>query len=271
MVNAAARDSGETASHAATFSDLENRFLESLPRSRKRCQQNITLGIITKPQGGQHGTMSAWPFRTIIILALALCAQIVHAFVGPPIILPDNPIAGQTLSVSVRSGDCDGFLSDEPAAVIRMGNTVRVVLEGVHEEGLFHCNLAVGTSVFSIGSFEAGSYTFQIDWHYVPFGGTDVTETLGTLQIVIAGAPVVPLPAVGPLAALVAALALVIAAAFRLRRGHPGLVALPRVLCRHTDRGSPARRGRCASRTFSLDAFRANYSPVIGFSPEGDR
>ena len=175
MVNAAARDSGETASHAATFSDLENRFLESLPRSRKRCQQNITLGIITKPQGGQHGTMSAWPFRTIIILALALCAQIVHAFVGPPIILPDNPIAGQTLSVSVRSGDCDGFLSDEPAAVIRMGNTVRVVLEGVHGA----CFIATGCRYQRVFHrfLRGGSYTFQIDWHYVPFGGTDVTET----------------------------------------------------------------------------------------------
>ncbi|HET9032136.1 MAG TPA: hypothetical protein VFN25_04435 [Dokdonella sp.] len=166
-------------------------------------------------------------FKSLAALMLALCAQIAHAFVDPPVILPADPVAGQALSVSVRSGVCDGFLSNEPAQVIRTGNTVRIVLEGVHEEDPFHCNLPVGTSVFSIGSFDAGSYTFQIDWHYVPFGGTSTTETLTTLQVVVAGVPNVPLPAIGPMAALAAALALFSAAAFRLRRRHVSLIVMP--------------------------------------------
>ena len=182
-------------------------------------------------------------FKSLAVFMLALCTQVTHAFVDPPVILPADPIAGQAMYVSVRSGVCDGFLSDEPAQVIRTGNTVRVLLEGVHELDPLHCNLPEYTNVYPVGSFEAGSYTFQIDRHYVPFGGSSVTETLRTLQIVIAGVPAVPLPAIGTLAVIATVFALLAAAAFRLRRRHPGLLALPllALLPLHSDAQEPNR------------------------------
>lgn len=166
-------------------------------------------------------------FKGVAAFIFALYVQIAHGFVDPPVILPVDPVAGQALSVSVRSGICDGFFSNEPAQVIRTGNSVRVVLEGVHEEDPLHCIMPDYTSVYPIGSFEAGSYTFQIDRHYVPFGGTSTTETLRTLQVVVAGTPNVPLPAIGPMAALAVVLALFFAAAFRLRRHHVSLIVMP--------------------------------------------
>ena len=44
---------------------------------------------------------------SLLVVALALCAQRASAFLDPPYVTPANPTAGELMSVNIYGGECD--------------------------------------------------------------------------------------------------------------------------------------------------------------------
>lgn len=141
--------------------------------------------------------------RNRIVLALMVLfyslTQTAHAFLGPPYITPDHPVAGETISVNIYEGECDGIVGGIPGypQITQEGSAIRVLFYSVHYQDPELCFLPVGTATFPISNYLAGSYTLQVDRWYFDVGGNPVVETLGILPFTVAGAaaPSVPAPA----------------------------------------------------------------------------
>jgi len=131
-------------------------------------------------------------------LALSLFAQSACAFLDPPYITPEHPLAGDTISVNIYGGICDaiGSVPGYPQ-ITQDGNAIRILLLSVHYDSPKLCFWPVGTATDPIGAYPAGSYTLQVDRIYSDVGGNPIVETLGILPFTVAGAatPAVPVPA----------------------------------------------------------------------------
>lgn len=146
--------------------------------------------------------------------SLLLASPLARAFVGPPSLVPPNPVAGQLVSVAVTAGVCDDFTAD-PTTITRSGNNIHIILPSVSSFDPDFCFYPVGTAVYPVGSFPDGSYTLQVDRTYPWFNGY-VIQPLGTLTFTVAPAASVPL--LGVAGSILLGLVLVIAA-FLARRG----------------------------------------------------
>ena len=163
-------------------------------------------------------------FKSRIALMLALlCAftsQSAQAFFDPPYITPAAPVAGDTVSVNIREGQCDGILSATGyPQITREGNAIRILFWGVRYFNPELCTLPIGTETDPIGLFPPGSYTLQVDLTYFGPTGILVTDTIGTASFAVGGgtAPAVSAPVNGLAALLLLVLVLVGLAAWRLR------------------------------------------------------
>jgi hypothetical protein len=140
--------------------------------------------------------------RNRIALALMFLfyslAQAAHAFLGPPYITPEHPVAGETISVNIYEGECDGIVGGIPGypQVTQEGSAIRALFYSVHYQDPELCFLPVGTATFPISNYLAGSYTLQVDRWYFDGGGNPVVETLGILPFTVTGgdAPTVSVP-----------------------------------------------------------------------------
>ncbi len=71
----------------------------------------------------------------ILALSLALLSSTAQAFWDPPFFTPASPSAGETVSINIRTGICDAiFNRDSFPRITQVGNTIHVVVYGVHWE-----------------------------------------------------------------------------------------------------------------------------------------
>jgi len=111
--------------------------------------------------------------RSLLVLALALCAQRAWAFLDPPYITPEIPISGQPISINIYGGFCDAIVGLEGyPQITQQGNNIRIIFFSVHYEDPEFCNLGVGTATTLIGSYPVGDYTLQVERRYIGFGGS---------------------------------------------------------------------------------------------------
>jgi len=132
-----------------------------------------------------------------LMLLFSSLAQTAHAFLDPPYITPEHPVAGETISVNIYGGICDAILTGAvPPEITQEGNAIRVTFYSVHYEDAELCFLPEGTYTNPVGGYSAGSYTLQVDRWYFDGGGNPVVETLGMLPFTVTGgtAPAVPVP-----------------------------------------------------------------------------
>lgn len=113
------------------------------------------------------------------------------AFIGPPSLVPPNPIAGQLVSVAVESGVCDAFTTD-PTTITRSGNSITIILPSVFAFDPEFCFFPIGTAVFPVATLETGAYTLQVDRTYLGGNGY-IIESIGTLAFTVAPPPSVPM------------------------------------------------------------------------------
>ncbi|HET8898910.1 MAG TPA: hypothetical protein VFN09_09100, partial [Rhodanobacteraceae bacterium] len=133
----------------------------------------------------------------VLALGLILCASAALAFIDPPTLAPANPVAGQTVSVSIRAGGCDFFIERAGyPQITQTGQSIRIVLASIHATSSQFCIPQPSTLVTPVGAYPAGSYTLQVDRVYADDQGQDVVETIATLPFVVgmtaAGATSVP-------------------------------------------------------------------------------
>ncbi|MDN5924730.1 MAG: hypothetical protein L0H70_06995 [Xanthomonadales bacterium] len=144
------------------------------------------------------------------------------AFVDSPVLVPQNPVAGQTVSVSIRVGTCDVFVA-KPGypQITRNGSAIRILFASAHATSIDWCIFPTGTLITPIGKFPSGNYTLQVDRTYQDFLGNDVVETLGTLGYTVAAAQPVKIPTLDVYGFALLLFGVLIMAAFALHRHRP--------------------------------------------------
>lgn len=129
-------------------------------------------------------------------------------FVDPPILIPQNPVAGEAVTVSIRNGECDGFVS-APPLIAQTGNAIHMRLESVHYGDFVLCNVPTTTSSFRLPALPAGDYTLYVARFYETPASKIVNETLGNYEFSVRGpTSIVALPFVGITSSLLMALGL---------------------------------------------------------------
>jgi len=134
-----------------------------------------------------------------LMLLLTSFAQTAHAFLDPPYITPEHPVAGETISVNIYGGICDAIVGAPGyPQITQEGNAIRILLLSVSYSSPELCFWTIGTATVPVGAYPVGSYTLQVDRTYSDGGGNTIVETLGLLPFTVAGvaAPVVPVPAI---------------------------------------------------------------------------
>lgn len=141
-----------------------------------------------------------WLCAAMVIATLVPSAS--SAFVDPPVLVPEHPVDGETVSISIRAGVCDGFI-EKPGypQVTRNGSSIRVLLASTHSSGGTWCNLPTGEYEFVVGTFNPGNYVLQVDRFYQDIVGGTVIETLGVLSFSVTGTgtSATPVPLLGPI------------------------------------------------------------------------
>lgn len=150
---------------------------------------------------------------------LVLFAQSTFAFFDPPWITPKNPIDGETVSVNIRGGICDGIVQEAGYPQITQdGNAIHLVEYGHHyEEGSDLCIFPPGTLVEPIGQYPAGNYTLTVDmvYRHPVFGPTILN--IGVVSFAVTAPPEsTPVPAITAFGAVALGTLLVTAAVWRL-------------------------------------------------------
>lgn len=167
--------------------------------------------------------------RRVVLLGCLLLmafAPAALAFIDPPVLVPDHPVAGEPVSVSMRAGVCDDLV-EKPGypKITRTGSSIHVLIASVHAASADWCiYYPVATAVIQVGTFPSGNYTMKVDRTYENFFGEEVVETLGTIEFSVAPVQPVMVPTVGlyGIAAMLAGL-LVLGALF-LRRYRAGSI-----------------------------------------------
>jgi len=129
----------------------------------------------------------------ILALLLALSAEPAWAFFDPPYIAPAQPAAGQPVSLNIYGGVCDAIvgLPGYPQ-ITQQGNSIRILLFGVHYGDPEFCNLGAGTATIPIGSYPPGAYILQVDFRYMDAGGSFVVDTLGIVPFNVTSTAAAP-------------------------------------------------------------------------------
>lgn len=157
----------------------------------------------------------------LVLVFVVLFAQSAQAFFDPPWITPENPIAGEAVSVNIHGGYCDIFLEEVGfPRITQEGNEVRIIIYGAHyEPGSELCVFPDWTGARQIGTFPTGNYTLTVDLAYEhPVFGPSILN-IGVVPFSVAAPPEpVSVPTFGLLGAAILLLGLVVFGAFRTRR-----------------------------------------------------
>jgi hypothetical protein len=159
----------------------------------------------------------------LFVLLVTFCARSAQASFDPPWIAPANPLAGETVSVEIRGGTCDAIL-EEPGypQIVQAGNSIRIVLYGVHYAFEDFCIFPIGTATFPVAGFPEGTYTLQVDFAYDDYLLGPTIMNLGVVPFTVTAAPsavATPAPTLSPVALFVLTLALALTAWFgQMRR-----------------------------------------------------
>lgn len=178
--------------------------------------------------------------RGIALLAMAwfvLFAQSAQAFFDPSWITPENPIAGQTVSVNIRGGICDAIFGEEGyPKITQEGNAIRIRWFGQHwPEGSGDlCYFPVGTLTYPLSAYPPGSYTLTVELAYIDYFDGPSILTIGVVPFTIAEPPPpVSLPTLGALGMFALVVVLLVLSFRSLLARRVGMAARhPQLRCR---------------------------------------
>ena len=154
-----------------------------------------------------------------MIAAGLVVATDAQAFVDPPILMPEHAIPGETVSVHLSYGECDGIIEwDGYPQITHTAGGVRLVVYMHHIPDIDWCVFPPLTRTIAIGEFPPGTYSVQVDRSYHDEINGFVTENLALLPFVIFGDQVpVPLSTDGAVSLGVLLLGLLLLAGIALR------------------------------------------------------
>jgi hypothetical protein len=125
---------------------------------------------------------------TSVALACIVFGRTAYGFLDPPYLTPALPAAGDTVSVNIHDGICDGIIGIPGyPQVTQNGSSIRILLWSASYTDPILCNIPEGTGTYVVGSYPPGSYTLQVDREYFGDLGEILTETLGVIPFTVAG------------------------------------------------------------------------------------
>jgi hypothetical protein len=134
-----------------------------------------------------------------LALPFLLFANSAAAFIDPPYLTPEQPTAGDIITLNIRAGVCDGIGSGHGYPRINQeGTHIRIVVWSVTYHDSELCFLPIFTNTIAVGAYPAGSYTLQVDRDYFDGGGDLRTESLDTIPFTVLGNGGVPEPVAAP-------------------------------------------------------------------------
>ena len=140
--------------------------------------------------------MSKTVLTLVSVVVLSLTVRSAGAFIDPPYLSPEHPVAGEVVSVKIRSGMCDAILAGVvPPHVSQDGNAIRILLWSVSYHDSELCYITPETGAYEVGAFPSGSYTLQVDRFYGNILGETIYETLGVIPFTVTGGTLLPEPA----------------------------------------------------------------------------
>jgi hypothetical protein len=129
----------------------------------------------------------------LALVFLALFASRAHAFFDLPSITPEDPVAGETISIHIHGGECDAIFGEEGyPQITRQGNAIRMRWFGQHYpegSGDLLCAFPIGTLVAPVGAYPTGDYTLTIELAYDDFLEGPSILTIGTVPFTVAAMP----------------------------------------------------------------------------------
>ncbi len=158
---------------------------------------------------------------TVLWAFLLLLAQgRAFGFVDQIAFSPTNPHAGQPITISFRSGVCDGVDTPVVWELQGSGSVRDLVVNGVAFQEPLFCNSAIGTTAIVIGTLPPGAYEIHIKIRDPNDGlGGILSPSFGSAQFVVG--PTLAIPGLGRLGqALI--VALILALTVWLRNGRFG-------------------------------------------------
>ena len=132
----------------------------------------------------------------LLVLLLMLASLPVQAFFDPPYVTPAQPLAGETVYMNIRGGECDAITSwpgdpDRYPQITQDGNAITILWFGVRVTDSDWCNWPVDTLTYPIDAYAPGEYTLTVELLYqsrfAPSGFQ--IDTLGIVPFTVAGGP----------------------------------------------------------------------------------
>ncbi len=148
-----------------------------------------------------------------VILALVILVASNHAFafVDQIAVSPLAPHAGQPITISFRTGVCEGLLAPVVWELQGTGTVRDLVVNGVFDQEPLFCLVPIGTNYIAIGALPPGDYEVHIKIRDPVDGlGGIPSDSFGNVQFVVGQAQ--SIPAVGSLGLAVMIFALLCAA-----------------------------------------------------------
>jgi hypothetical protein len=158
---------------------------------------------------------------TSVALACIVFGRTAYGFFDPPYLTPALPAAGDTVSVNIHDGICDGIIGIPGyPQITQNGSSIRILLWSASYTDPILCNIPEGTGTYVVGSYPPGSYTLQVDREYFGDVGEILTETLGVIPLTVAGGGAQPiaLPASNAVSLVVLGFMLFVVARTKLYR-----------------------------------------------------
>ncbi len=173
--------------------------------------------------------------RVLVASLLWLTCPLARAYFDPPWITPEQPLAGQVVSVNIHGGICD-VIFNEPGypRITQVGDTITIRFWGARRFDPLFCIFGVGTAVRPLGAYPPGTYTLIVELEYeirtAPYVLVDV---IGSVPFTVrgGGSEPVAVPTASRWGLPGAAVLLMLAALVALRRRGVlvllALIALP--------------------------------------------
>ena len=144
-----------------------------------------------------------WITSFFLLILLAMATASAFAFIDTPVLIPSDPLAGETISVNIHYGYCDAFIVPPYPQITQVGNAIHLLLATLHFDDPLWCQSPPSvTATFLVGSFPPGDYTLHVERFYDSGVPAPVYETLANFEFTVRGQAPAALPASSPLSSL---------------------------------------------------------------------
>lgn len=80
-----------------------------------------------------------WITSFFLLIMLAMATASAFAFIDTPVLIPSDPLAGETISVNIHYGYCDDFIVPPYPQITQVGNAIHLLLATLHFDDPLWC------------------------------------------------------------------------------------------------------------------------------------